>query len=105
MLHLNFVFCKTNKKDRNRIAEKKKTSAVLQFKFCIFFFSVLVDPDDFLNRTKTDRIGEFTIFGSEKEVGEVEFYLRLKHNCRDGQVVKVCYNLLFCFTFFSDFFF
>ncbi|VDN00383.1 unnamed protein product [Onchocerca ochengi] len=43
-----------------------------------------IDPDDLLNATKSNSKGYFIIYGEECEVGGIEPYLRITHNCEDG---------------------
>lgn len=53
------------------------------------FCKNLVDPDDSLNKTKSDSTGHFTIYGEECEIGSIEPYLRITHNCEDGALSQV----------------
>lgn len=48
-----------------------------------------MDPDDSLNNTESDRSGYFETFGEECEIGNIEPYLRITHNCEDGTLSKV----------------
>uniref|UniRef100_A0A915PSW7 Cyanovirin-N domain-containing protein n=1 Tax=Setaria digitata TaxID=48799 RepID=A0A915PSW7_9BILA len=52
--------------------------------------SDILDPDDSLNKTKSDNKGYFTVYGEECEVGDIEPYLRIIHNCEDGILSENC---------------
>ncbi|VDM97814.1 unnamed protein product [Thelazia callipaeda] len=49
-----------------------------------------VDPDDILNGTTSDSEGHFALYGEECEIGTIEPYLRIYHNCNDGALSKDC---------------
>ncbi|MFH4979123.1 hypothetical protein AB6A40_005832 [Gnathostoma spinigerum] len=48
------------------------------------------DPDDFLNATFSNQNGYFQLYGEESELGNIEPYLRILHNCVDGRVNEMC---------------
>lgn len=50
---------------------------------------ISVDPDDSLNKTTSNSKGYFSIYGEECEVGSIEPYLRITHNCEDGILSEV----------------
>ncbi|VDN42278.1 unnamed protein product [Gongylonema pulchrum] len=52
----------------------------------------ILDPDDSLNKTHSDNEGRFEIYGQECEVGNIEPYLRITHNCEDGALNKVFFK-------------
>ncbi|XGW30312.1 hypothetical protein V3C99_009358 [Haemonchus contortus] len=41
-----------------------------------------LDPNDLLAETHTNAEGEFELFGQEDEVGSIEPFIRLHHNCQ-----------------------
>uniref|UniRef100_A0A0R3RHW0 Transthyretin-like family protein n=1 Tax=Elaeophora elaphi TaxID=1147741 RepID=A0A0R3RHW0_9BILA len=49
-----------------------------------------IDPDDSLNKTTSDSKGYFSIYGEECEIGNIEPYLRITHNCEDGILSGNC---------------
>uniref|UniRef100_A0A0M3I0P0 Transthyretin-like family protein n=1 Tax=Ascaris lumbricoides TaxID=6252 RepID=A0A0M3I0P0_ASCLU len=54
----------------------------------------LIDEDDTLNETRSDAEGKFWIYGEECEIGRVEPYLRIEHECDNGIYRLVIYSLL-----------
>ncbi|CAD6196699.1 unnamed protein product [Caenorhabditis auriculariae] len=40
-----------------------------------------LDPNDLLAEVHTNREGEFELFGSEDEIGSIEPFIRITHNC------------------------
>lgn len=50
---------------------------------------ISVDKDDLLNKTKSDSKGHFSVYGEECEIGNIEPYLRIVHNCDDGVLSQV----------------
>ncbi|CAG9534563.1 unnamed protein product [Cercopithifilaria johnstoni] len=48
------------------------------------------DPDDSLNKTASNSKGYFSIYGEECEIGSIEPYLRITHNCEDGVLSENC---------------
>uniref|UniRef100_A0A9J2P4I4 Transthyretin-like protein 15 n=2 Tax=Ascaris TaxID=6251 RepID=A0A9J2P4I4_ASCLU len=49
-----------------------------------------LDPDDSLGSTHSDRKGHFEVSGQEDEVGSIEPYLRITHNCDGGTINPKC---------------
>ncbi|KAL4002941.1 Transthyretin-like family protein [Acanthocheilonema viteae] len=49
-----------------------------------------LSPDDSLNKTTSNNKGYFSIYGEECEVGSIEPYLRITHNCEDGILSQHC---------------
>ncbi|VDM93082.1 unnamed protein product [Onchocerca ochengi] len=47
-------------------------------------------PDDSLSSTHSDRKGHFEVSGQEDEIGSIEPYLRITHNCNDGIIDPKC---------------
>ncbi|KAK5977263.1 Transthyretin family protein [Trichostrongylus colubriformis] len=41
----------------------------------------IVDPDDLLAETRTNSEGEFQLYGEHDEVGTIEPFVRITHNC------------------------
>ncbi|CAD6196700.1 unnamed protein product [Caenorhabditis auriculariae] len=44
-----------------------------------------LDPNDLLAQTKTGSEGEFEIFGQEDEVGKIEPFIRITHECNPSK--------------------
>ncbi|VDO80044.1 unnamed protein product [Heligmosomoides polygyrus] len=40
-----------------------------------------MDPNDLLAEVHTNKDGEFTLYGEEDEIGSIEPFLRIHHNC------------------------
>ncbi|VDL65987.1 unnamed protein product [Nippostrongylus brasiliensis] len=40
-----------------------------------------LDPNDLLAEVHTNKDGEFSLYGEEDEVGSIEPFLRIHHNC------------------------
>lgn len=56
-------------------------------------FSILVDPDDFLNKTANLEGGHFVLTGTENEFFSISPYLKITHRCdvvdeRVGQTIS-----------------
>ncbi|VDM94853.1 unnamed protein product [Thelazia callipaeda] len=49
-----------------------------------------LDPDDTLFSIHSDRQGLFEVSGEEDEVGSIEPYLRITHNCDSGVINPKC---------------
>ncbi|EFO15043.1 hypothetical protein LOAG_13473 [Loa loa] len=49
-----------------------------------------LDPDDSLNKTTSNSKGYFMVYGEECEIGGIEPYLRITHNCEDGVLNEHC---------------
>ncbi|CAG9534560.1 unnamed protein product [Cercopithifilaria johnstoni] len=48
-----------------------------------------VGPDDKLNTTYTNDLGQFKVFGQARELRNIEPYLKLHHYCQNGGVHDV----------------
>lgn len=64
-------------------------------RFYFFFttfenFCFVVGPDDKLNTTYTNNLGQFKVFGEAREIRNIEPYLKIRHFCHNGalDVVK-----------------
>lgn len=44
------------------------------------------NPDDLMNKTKTNQDGEFYVDGMEEEISTIEPILKIYHDCNDGLV-------------------
>ncbi|PIO61646.1 Transthyretin-like family protein, partial [Teladorsagia circumcincta] len=42
----------------------------------------ILDPNDLLSETHTNSSGEFSVFGEEDEMGTIEPFVRLTHDCK-----------------------
>ncbi|CAG9534562.1 unnamed protein product [Cercopithifilaria johnstoni] len=49
-----------------------------------------LDPDDLLNKTRTDKNGNFRVYGEENEVQNIEPYLIIVHSCDNGVINPKC---------------
>ncbi|VDN55875.1 unnamed protein product [Dracunculus medinensis] len=56
-----------------------------------------LDPDDLMATTHSDRQGYFEVTGEEDEVGSIEPFLQIIHNCLDGVIKPVIYFVFFSF--------
>ncbi|VDP22275.1 unnamed protein product [Soboliphyme baturini] len=49
-----------------------------------------LDPDEEMDRKKTDKYGEFLLDGTESEFTNIDPYLKIYHDCNDGRKVTPC---------------
>ena len=45
-----------------------------------------MDPNDLLSEVHTNKEGEFEVYGEEDEVGKIEPFIRISHNCKAKKV-------------------
>ncbi|VDK71238.1 unnamed protein product [Litomosoides sigmodontis] len=49
-----------------------------------------VGPDDKLNTTYTNNLGQFKVFGQTREIRNIEPYLKVRHFCQNGAIDVRC---------------
>ncbi|KAM3725325.1 Transthyretin-like protein [Dirofilaria immitis] len=85
---ITFAYCKTQTitvKGQVACNDKSVTNVHVELREADMW-----TPDDSLSSTHSDRQGYFEVSGYDDEIGRIDPYLRITHNCNDGIIDPKC---------------